>query len=66
MNKFSVKSKYISASPRSQRRKGAVSTATPSAGVAASSGVDRSYIDANFVNLFGEQAIEGLKDFVNG
>jgi hypothetical protein len=66
MNKFSVKSKYISASPRSQRRKGAVATATPSAGVAASSGVDRSYIDANFVNLFGDQAIEGLKDFVNG
>lgn len=66
MNKFSVKSKYISASPRSQRRKGAVATATPSAGVAASSGVDRSYIDANFVNLFGDQAIEGLKDFING
>lgn len=66
MNKFSVKSKYISASPRSQRRKGAVATATPSAGVAANGGIDRSYIDANFVNLFGEQVIEGLKDFVNG
>lgn len=66
MNKFSVRSKYISASPRSQRRKGAVTTATPSAGVAANGGIDRSYIDANFVNLFGEQAIEGLKDFVNG
>lgn len=67
MKKYSITSKYTAAVPRSQRRKtveGRGVVAGYSAG--GSSGVDRSYVDANFVTLATEQVVTAHKDFAAG
>ena len=67
MKKYSITSKYTAAVPRSQRRKnveGRGVVAGYSAG--GGSGVDRSYVDANFVTLATEQVVTAHKDFAAG
>lgn len=64
MSKFNVKSKYVAAVPRSQRRKGAGVSSAPSSGVAGS-GVGKNTL-AQYVDLISPQDVEGLKNFVNG
>lgn len=67
MKRYSITSKYTAAVPRSQRRKnieGRSVVAGYSAG--GGSGVDRSYVDANFVTLATEQVVTAHKDFAVG
>lgn len=64
MSKFNVASKYVTATPRSQRRKGAGVSSAPSSGVAGS-GIDKNTL-AQYVDLISPQDVEGLKNFVNG
>lgn len=67
MKKYSVTSKYTAAVPRSQRRKNvegrSVVTGYSAGG---GSGVDRSYVDANFVTLATEQVVTAHKDYAAG
>lgn len=67
MKKYSITSKYTAAVPRSQRRKNVESRGVV-AGYSAGggSGVDRSYVDANFVTLATEQTVPARKDFAAG
>lgn len=67
MKKYSITSKYTAAVPRSQRRKN-VEGRSVVAGYSAGggSGVDRSYVDANFVTLATEQVVTAHKDFAAG
>lgn len=64
MSKFNVASKYVAATPRSQRRKGVGVSSAPSSGVTGS-GVDKNTL-AQYVDLISPQDVEGLKNFVNG
>lgn len=64
MSKFNVASKYVAATPRSQRRKGAGVSSAPSSGVAVS-GIDKNAL-AQYMDLISPQDVEGLKNFVNG
>ena len=64
MSKFNVASKYVAATPRSQRRKGAGVSSAPSSGVAGS-GIDKNTL-AQYVDLISPQDVEGLKNFLNG
>lgn len=63
--KFSVSRKYVEARPRTQRRKG-VEVRGVSASNQASGGIDRAYVDANFVTLSTDQSVPGVKDFTEG
>lgn len=67
MKKYSITSKYTAAVPRSQRRKN-VEGRSVVAGYSAGggSGVDRSYVDANFVTLATEQVVTAHKDYAAG
>lgn len=66
---FSVSTKYSTAIPRSQRRKGVEGRGGVVA-VGTTGGVTdaatRSYVDGNFVGLAGDQIVRGIKDFVDG
>lgn len=67
--RFSVSTKYSTAIPRSQRRKGvegrggAVAVDTTGGVTVAAT---RSYVDGNFVGLAGDQIVRGIKDFADG
>ena len=66
MNKFSIKSTYIAALPRSYKRRGGGGAASPISGSSVTGGVSRAYVDENFVDLASEQDIFGIKNFVTG
>lgn len=67
---FSVSTKYSTAIPRSQRRKGVEGRGIAVVAVGTTGGVTdvatRSYVDGTFVGLTGDQIVHGIKDFVDG
>lgn len=64
MSKYNVLVKYVTALPRSQRRKG-ISVGSASVGAPVSGGVDKAMLE-RYVDLDSAQNVTGVKNFVNG